>query len=82
MTSIQTSAVVGPDGTLDLHVPNLPPGERVSVTIESEQETAAQAPDGPIHIIDLIKNLPGHRLFKTAEDVDEYLRQERDSWDR
>lgn len=28
------TAIVGPDGTLDLHVPNLPPGERVTVTIE------------------------------------------------
>ncbi len=82
MTSIRTSAVVGPDGALDLHVPNLPPGERVSITIESEQGQSAQPPAGPIHIIDLIKNLPGHRLFKTAEEVDEYLRQERDSWDR
>lgn len=82
MTSIQTSAVVGPDGALDLHVPNLPPGERVSITIESEQRPTAQPPAGPIHIIDLIKDLSGHRLFKTAEEVDEYLQQERESWDR
>lgn len=34
MTSIRTSAVVGPDGALDLHVPNLPPGARVTVTID------------------------------------------------
>ena len=33
-------------------------------------------------MIDLIKDLPGHRLFKTAEEVDAYLQQERDSWDR
>ena len=82
MTSIQTFAVVGPDGALDLHVPNLPPGERVSVTIESDQGQAAHSPAGAIHIIDLITNLPGHRLFKTADEVDEYLRQESDLWDR
>lgn len=34
MINIQLGAAVGPDGTLDLHVPNLPPGERVTVTIE------------------------------------------------
>ncbi len=82
MTSIHTSAVVGPDGALDLHVPNLPPGERVSITVESEQGQSAQPPVGPIHIIDLIKNLPGHRLFETAEEVDEYLGRERELWDR
>lgn len=83
MTSIHTTATVGPDGTLDLHVPNLPPGQRVSITIEPEQTAPApQALSGGVHIIDLIKDLPGHRLFKTAEEVDEYLRQERESWDR
>ncbi|MGH2515335.1 MAG: hypothetical protein ACRDHP_06740 [Ktedonobacterales bacterium] len=34
MTSVYTQAIVGPDGALDLHVANLPPGQRVSVTIE------------------------------------------------
>lgn len=34
MTSVHTHAVVGPDGALDLHVSNLPPGQQVSVTIE------------------------------------------------
>ena len=27
-------------------------------------------------------NYTGGRLFKTAEEVDAYIRQERDSWDR
>lgn len=39
MTSVHTHAVVGPDGALDLHIANLPPGQRVFVTIE--------APDAP-----------------------------------
>ncbi len=43
MTSIQTSAVVGPDGALDLHIPNLPPGERVSITIDLPAETNGSA---------------------------------------
>ena len=34
MSSIHTAATVGPDGTLDLHIANLPPGQQVTVTIE------------------------------------------------
>ena len=81
--SIQRESVVGPDGKIELTVPELAPGQRVTVTIESGQAApAAETPEEAIHIIDLIKDLPGHRLFKSAEEVDEYLRQERDSWDR
>lgn len=36
MTGIHTTAIVGPDGALDLHVPNLPPGQEVSITIDVE----------------------------------------------
>lgn len=81
--TIRRESVVEPDGGVTASVPDLKPGPRVSVTIESEQtmpsgEVAADV----VHTIDLIKNLPGHRLCKTAEDVDDYLRQERDAWDR
>jgi hypothetical protein len=32
------------------------------------------------HVLDIIAMLPGHRAFKTAEEVDAYIREERDSW--
>jgi hypothetical protein len=32
--------------------------------------------------IDIINEAPGHFVFKTAEEVDTYLQEERDSWDR
>lgn len=54
MISIHITAVVGPDGTLDLRVPNLPPGERVAVTIEvpgapTGATEEAQATEEPRH---------------------------------
>jgi hypothetical protein len=80
---IRIGATVSPDGKIELALPELHPGERVSITIEPEQpEIPPLAPNGGISMIDLIKDLPGHRLFKTAEEVDDYLRQERDSWER
>jgi hypothetical protein len=33
------------------------------------------------HVIDILKSLPGYKLFHTAEEVDSYMRKERDSWE-
>jgi len=80
---IRMEATVSGDGTIELHVPELRPGQHVSVTIEEgPPEGQHEPPTSGVHIIDLIKDLPGHQLFQTAEAVDEYLRQERDSWER
>lgn len=32
--------------------------------------------------VDILAEAPGHRLFKTVAEVDDYLRKERDAWDR
>ena len=32
--------------------------------------------------LDIIREGPGQRIFKNAADVEEYLRAERESWDR
>jgi len=33
-------------------------------------------------MLDILEELPGGRIFKTSAEVDAYLREERDSWDR
>jgi hypothetical protein len=33
-------------------------------------------------MLDILDELPGGRIFKTSAEVDAYLREERDSWDR
>lgn len=73
-------AVVGPGGKIEISAPELQPGQRVSITIEPEQPTGSQSTEPTLY--DLVKNLPGGLLFKTAEEVDAYMREERDSWDR
>jgi hypothetical protein len=77
-TIIEREAVVGPDGTIEIKTPELAPGQRVKVIVEAE----GVVPPRGRHVIDIVENLPGHRQFKTAEEVDEYIREERDSWDR
>lgn len=75
---IHVEAVVSPDGKIEISVPELAPGQHVRVSIEPEEHPTAQAQ----HVIDIVEKLPGHRLFKTAEEVDAYIAEERDSWDR
>lgn len=75
-TVIRREAVVGPDGKIEVSAPELAPGQRVSVTIEPEA-----APVEKRHAAEILAEAPGHLLFQTAEEVDEYIRQERDSWD-
>ena len=77
-TIIQREATVTPDGTIEIAVPELQPGQRVSITIEPE--SADQVEKRPA--IEILREAPGHQLFKTAEEVDAYINEERDSWDR
>ena len=77
-TLIQREAIVGPDGKIEITAPELTPGQRVTVTIQPGTSEERQGP----HVIDIIKDLPGGRIFKTAEEVDAYIREVRDSWDR
>lgn len=77
-TVIHTHAVVGPNGVIEIRAPGLTPGQKVEVTVEVQpvpEEKKRRA-------IEYLAEMPGHLLFKTAEEVDDYIREEHDSWDR
>ena len=57
---LQRDAVVGPNGTIEVWVPEIALGQHVRVIIESEE----RAQGG--HAIDVLAEVSGHRLFKTA----------------
>jgi hypothetical protein len=78
-TPVRIETVVGEDGVIEIRAPELVPGQCVTVTIEAASEATQTEKQ---HIIDIVAGLPGHRQFKTAEEVDAYIREERDSWDR
>jgi hypothetical protein len=78
MAAVRIETVVGPDGTIQIRAPELTPGQHVTVTVEA----AETPPTEKQHAIDILAEMPGHRLFKTAEEVDAYIREERESWDR
>ncbi len=80
-TIIQREAIVGPDGEIKVSAPELKPGQRVTVSIEP-QGAPQPAPEEKRPALEILREMPRHRLFKTAEEVDAYIREERDSWDR
>lgn len=69
-------ATVQADGRIEVRAPDLSIGETVEVIIVSSN--GAKPKRGAREIL---AQSPGHRLFKTAAEVDAYIRNERDSWD-
>ncbi|MBK7216453.1 MAG: hypothetical protein IPH95_05115 [Candidatus Promineofilum sp.] len=75
--AIRTTVTVEPGGQVVITHPLLLPGQTVEVLILLQPK-----PDEPYQsAIDILNSLPGHQLFKSAAEVDQYLREDRDSWD-
>ena len=72
--ALRMRTMVQPGGKIELVSPDLEAGQAVDVVI-SPTPSARSA-------WQVISEGPGHRLFKTAKEVDDYIAQERASWDR
>ena len=74
----------GPGGTRSQHRSPLPAfqeGDAVDVVLISPEIAPQMHPRKSV--LEIIKELPpGLGMFKTAKEVDDYLREERDAWDR
>ena len=87
---LQQQVTVQAGGKVELVCPELKAGEIVDVVVSTalapERSSAKQSGDersSPRRsVLDILNEAPGHLLFKTAQEVDEYIREERDSWDR
>ncbi len=76
-TELRVETVVLPGGKIEISRPELVPGQRATVVVMIEDNESLRQH----HVIDILKALPGHRLFQTAEDVDAYIHEERDAWE-
>lgn len=76
--SVHLKTTVLPGGKIEVIDQALPSGEVVDVIILLPTSAATARRSAA----DILAEAPGHRLFKTAAEVDEYLRTERDAWDR
>ena len=76
-TEIRVKTTVLPGGRIEISAPELIAGQQVTVVVTIEDIGQAWQH----HVIDILAVLPGHQLFQKAEDVDAYIREERDAWD-
>jgi hypothetical protein len=78
-TALRLETTVLPGHRLEISAPELPEGARVEVIVVLPAEPPRQHQS----MLDLLATLPpGPLLFKTPEEVNRYLQEERDSWER
>ncbi len=71
-------AKVQPGGRIEVTDTDLPSGASVDIFVLPALQQRAHRRSA----VDILAEAPGKRAFKTADEVDEYVRTERDSWDR
>lgn len=75
MTEIHLQTKVLPGHRVVVADPALPEGVAVSVTVRLTDEV------DEVSALEFLESLPASRLYASAEDADDALRQERESWD-
>ena len=74
--ALHIRTTVQPGGKVEFASPELEAGQSVDVVVTRSSSTERRS------VVDILAEAPGHRLFKTGKEVDDYIREERESWDR
>ena len=74
--ALHLRTTVLPGGRLEFAIPELEAGQTVDVVVLHEPVVKGRS------IMEILNSGPAERLFKSAEDVKEYLDEEGASWDR
>ncbi len=74
--ALRLAATVLPGGRVEIASPELEAGQRVDVIVVPSASVLRRS------AVDILAECPGQRLFNTAEEVDDYIKGERASWDR
>jgi hypothetical protein len=79
---IKTRVLTG--GRIEITAPELQEGQEadVIITVQSHHLPDEASRDAKVHVLDIVATLPPRRNFQTAEEVERYIREERDSWDQ
>jgi hypothetical protein len=75
-SALHLKTQVLPGKKIEIQSDNLEIGDTVDVFVITEIKSNPKGNS----IEDIIKDLPGQEILKTAQEVDEYLKGERDSW--
>ena len=76
--ALRMTALVQPGGKIEVTDTQLPTGQAVEVIVLLPSIPAMPRRS----ILEVLAEAPGHLAFQTANEVDAYLREERDAWER
>ena len=74
--ALHIRTTVQPGGKLEIVSPELEAGQTVDVVVLHESGVRGCT------VMEILSSVPERRLFQTAEEVREYLSEEKASWDR
>ena len=74
--ALHIRTTVQPGGKIEIVDQELTEGETVDVVVSRPPAKERRS------VIDILAEAPGHRLFKSGKEVDDYIKEERASWDR
>ena len=72
---LRVQTTVRQDGEIQINDPSLHSGDNVEIIV------LLPATDGQRSVMEILNETPGHRLYKSADEVDAYIAAERATWD-
>jgi len=72
----QVQTTILPGHRIEIQAPELPEGRAVTVLVLVDEPPVPKR-----RLRDILADYPGGQLFRSAEEVDDYLRAEREAWD-
>jgi len=77
-TVVRLIGTVQSGGRVEVFSPQLPAGKTAEVIVLFSRENT----DVRRSVTDILAEAPGHLAFQTSEEVDAYIQEERNAWDR
>jgi hypothetical protein len=74
--ALQIQTTILPGHRIEIPAPELPEGRTATVVVFVDE-----APLPKRRLCDILADYAGRQLFRSAEEVDDYLRTEHESWD-
>ena len=80
-TAFRTTAKVLEGGKVEIFAPQLPANVYIEVILALPAPSELSSESVKRSALDILKEMPGQRIFHTADQVNNYPSEERNAWD-